>query len=45
MLAQYRGISTLGVTITIGLCCCLLAALVVSPALAQVLFRRERRDR
>lgn len=40
MLAQYKGISILGVTITIGLCCCLLAALVISPALAQVLFRR-----
>jgi predicted RND superfamily exporter protein len=41
MLASYQGISLLGVTITIGLCCCLVAALVVSPALAQVLFRRK----
>ena len=41
MLARYQGISLLGVTITIGLCCCLVAALVVSPALTQVLFRRE----
>ncbi len=41
MLASYQGISLLGVTITIGLCCCLVAALVVSPALTQVLFRRK----
>jgi predicted RND superfamily exporter protein len=44
MMAQYEGISILGITITIGLCCCLLATLVVSPALSQVLFRRKRRD-
>jgi predicted RND superfamily exporter protein len=44
-LARYQGISILGVTITIGLCCCLLAALVVSPALTQVLFKSESRDR
>ena len=41
MLARYQGLSLLGVTITVGLCCCLVAALVVSPALTQVLFRRE----
>ena len=41
MLARYQGISLLGVTITIGLCCCLVAALVVSPALTQLLFRRK----
>jgi len=41
MLARYQGISLLGVTITVGLCCCLVAALVVSPALTQVLFRRD----
>jgi predicted RND superfamily exporter protein len=41
MLASYQGISLLGVTITIGLCCCLVAALVVSPALSQVLYRRK----
>jgi predicted RND superfamily exporter protein len=41
MLASYQGISLLGVTITIGLCCCLVAALFVSPALTQVLFRRK----
>ena len=41
MLASYQGISLLGVTITIGLCCCLVAALVVSPALTQLLFRRK----
>ena len=41
MMARYQGISLLGVTITIGLCCCLVAALVVSPALTQLLFRRK----
>lgn len=41
MLARYQGISLLGVTITIGLCCCLVAVLTVSPALTQVLFRRK----
>jgi predicted RND superfamily exporter protein len=44
-LAQYRGLSSLGLSITIGLCCCLVAALVLSPALAQLLFRRENRER
>ena len=45
MMARYEGISILGITITIGLCCCLLAALVVSPALAQLLFRRDNREK
>ncbi len=40
-LASYRGVATLGVDITIGLVCCLTAALVVSPALTQLLFRRK----
>lgn len=44
MLARYQGISLLGVTITIGLCCCLAAALVVAPSLTQVLFRRKDAD-
>ncbi len=41
VLARYQGISLLGVTITIGLCCCLVAALFVAPSLTQVLFRRK----
>jgi len=44
VLARYQGISLLGVTITIGLCCCLVAALVVAPSLTQVLFRRKNAD-
>jgi predicted RND superfamily exporter protein len=41
VLARYQGISLLGTTITIGLCCCLVAALFVAPSLTQVLFRRK----
>ena len=41
VLARYQGISLLGSTITIGLCCCLVAALFVAPSLTQVLFRRK----
>jgi hypothetical protein len=44
VLARYQGVSLLGVTITIGLCCCLVAALVVAPSLTQVLFRRKETD-
>jgi predicted RND superfamily exporter protein len=44
VMARYQGISLLGVTITIGLCCCLVAALVVAPSLTQVLFRRKDAD-
>ncbi len=40
-LASYRGVSTMGVAITIGLLCCVTAALLVSPAIAQLLFRRK----
>ena len=36
-LASYRGVSTLGVSITIGLLCCLTATLLVSPAIGQLL--------
>lgn len=44
VMARYQGIALLGVTITIGLCCCLVAALVVAPSLTQVLFRRKDAD-
>jgi hypothetical protein len=36
-LASYRGVSSLGVSITIGLVCCLIATLVVAPAIGQLL--------
>lgn len=36
-LASYRGVSSLGMSITIGLLCCLVATLVVAPAIGQLL--------
>ena len=36
-LASYRGVSSLGVSITIGLLCCLTATLIVAPAIGQLL--------
>ncbi|MDD2737764.1 MAG: MMPL family transporter [Methylomonas lenta] len=36
-LASYRGMSSLGVSITLGLLCCLLATLIVAPAIGQLL--------
>jgi predicted RND superfamily exporter protein len=36
-LASYRGVSSLGVSITIGLLCCLIATLVVAPAIGQLI--------
>jgi predicted RND superfamily exporter protein len=36
-LASYRGVSSLGLSITIGLLCCLTATLVVGPAIGQLL--------
>lgn len=41
-LANYRGVSTLGVSITIGLLCCLVATLFVAPAIAQLLDPRRK---
>lgn len=40
-LASYRGISTMGVTITIGLLCCLAATLIVAPAIGQLIEPRR----
>lgn len=41
-LASYRGVSSLGLSITIGLVCCLTATLVVAPAIGQLLdFKRK----
>ena len=36
-LASYRGVSSMGVAITLGLLCCLTATLVVAPAIGQLL--------
>ncbi|MGJ0484183.1 MAG: sterol transporter cytoplasmic membrane protein BstA [Methylomicrobium sp.] len=41
-LASYRGVSSLGVSITIGLVCCLIATLVVAPAIGQLLDSRRK---
>jgi len=35
-LASYRGVSSLGMSITLGLVCCLIATLVVAPAIGQL---------
>ena len=36
-LASYRGVSSLGMSITLGLVCCLIATLIVAPAIGQLL--------
>lgn len=41
-LASYRGVSSLGVSITIGLLCCLIATLIVNPAIGQLLDSRRK---
>jgi len=41
--AKYRGISTLGLAVIIGLVCCLGCALVLSPAVAQLIARRKQK--
>ncbi len=41
--AEYRGVSTLGRNVTLGLFLCLGSALVIAPALVQVLSRFRRR--
>jgi predicted RND superfamily exporter protein len=40
--ADYRGISSMGLAVTIGLVCCLACAMFISPAVAQLLDRRKR---
>lgn len=42
-LASYRGISTMGANITIGLLCCLAATLFVAPAIGQLMDPRRMR--
>ncbi len=41
ILAEYRGIATMGYAVTIGLVCCVTAALLISPAITQLLFGRK----
>jgi len=41
-LANYRGVSSLGVNITIGLLCCLIATLFVAPAIGQLIDPRRK---
>ncbi|MGY6275428.1 sterol transporter cytoplasmic membrane protein BstA [Methylomonas sp. MgM2] len=36
-LASYRGVSSMGITITIGLLCCLIATFFVAPAIGQLI--------
>jgi predicted RND superfamily exporter protein len=40
-LASYRGIASMGVAVTIGLISCVVAALLISPAITELLFRRK----
>ena len=40
-LASYRGIASMGISVTLGLVCCVTAALLVSPAMAHMLFGRK----
>jgi predicted RND superfamily exporter protein len=42
-LAEYRGISSMGMNITIGLLCCLVATLFVAPAIGQLIDPRRQR--
>jgi predicted RND superfamily exporter protein len=41
-LASYRGVSSLGLSITIGLLCCLTATLIVDPAIGQLLYPKRK---
>lgn len=41
-LASYRGIASMGVAVTIGLVSCVVAALLISPAITELLFRRRK---
>jgi hopanoid biosynthesis associated RND transporter like protein HpnN len=43
MIAQHRGMSSLGLILTIGVTCCMLTALVFLPALLQLLSTRDKK--
>jgi uncharacterized protein len=40
-LANYQGISSMGLAITVGLLCCLVTSLFIGPAIAQLIYRRK----
>ncbi len=40
-LAEYRGVSSMGIAITLGLACCLLAVLFIAPVITQLVYRRK----
>jgi predicted RND superfamily exporter protein len=42
-LASYRGVASLGLSITIGLLCCLTATLLVAPAIGQLLDSKRKK--
>ncbi len=41
-MASYRGVASMGVAITIGLLCCVASAMLVSPAIAQLIYRNQK---
>jgi predicted RND superfamily exporter protein len=41
ILAEYRGVASMGIAISIGLVCCVVAALLISPAITQFMFGRK----
>jgi len=40
-LASYKGVASMGISVTIGLCCCVVTALLISPAISELFFRRR----
>jgi hopanoid biosynthesis associated RND transporter like protein HpnN len=45
MISRHRGLASLGLTLTIGVTCCMLTALVFLPAVLRVLSARQQRAR
>jgi predicted RND superfamily exporter protein len=41
-LASYKGIASMGISVTIGLLCCVVTALLVSPAISELFFGRRK---
>ncbi len=41
-MAQYQGVATMGISVTVGLVCCVVAALLISPAASALLIRRDK---
>jgi uncharacterized protein len=41
-LASYKGVASMGISVTIGLCCCVVTALLISPAISELFFRRRK---